>query len=460
MSLTLPIQRRRTKQAPTPDPEWVKEELLFIAHLSVDVLGYTKLGPMHLGWFKDALMNRKMLFLAPRDHFKTTCFSIVYPIYNIIRNRSIRILLVNEVLENAKGFLREIKAHLQRPDFQEEFGSFAQDARRWSSNAITVPNDRMSKDPTVGVAGTLGAIVSRHVDLLIGDDIISNRNSQTISQRRKIKQWFAETLLPILEPKGQLLITGTRWHSDDQYNHMLQKDRFQDWKKVVLQALKENGQPLFPERFSRKELLRKKTDMGSAFFNSQYMNDPTGMEGARFKFDWLEFYEDEPKTMKVYQGVDLAISEKNTAAYFALVTIGISLDNSIYLLEYRRERLDFPSQCRLIKSQIKSHRPILCGIEDYAYQKAMVQWLNADPEAKQLPFKGTHSPGKKPVRLGAMAPLFERGVIKIRKSMHEFIEEYLAFPQSGTFDLLDALEIAISVSREQEVEPQISVIDI
>jgi len=440
--------------------EVFQSRLELITHLGVDVLNYRELSTLHVGWFRIAMESLRLLFLAPRSHFKSTCLSIIYPIFRIVEDPSVRILIINEVLENAKGFLREIKAHLMGEAFIEEFGNLCKLASRWSDTAITVPSARVSKDPTIGVAGSLGTIVSRHCNLIIVDDPISIRNSQTLSQRKKISRWFRETLLPILEPGGQIIVTGTRWHHDDLYGEILAPKKFIDWTKIVLQAewrdKHGNQKILFPERFNNKELKRLKREMGSAYYNSQYRNDPSLLEGQKFKFDWLKFYETEPKTLRIFQGVDLAISKKDASAKFALVTIGIPPEGDIYLLDYVCDHLDFPEQCKMVKSQFRLHRPVFAGIENTAYQDALPQWLRADPEAKSVSFKGVPATGDKIQRIMSLAPLFEAGVIRIRNSMNDFVDEYVSFPTSGTFDILDALYMAVKCSKEQEVEPVIS----
>lgn len=448
---------------PVPKPELtpeLRQELNDIVHLAVDVLGYKQLTELHVWWFLELLTNDKLLFLAPRSHFKSTCITVVYAIHRILKDPSVRILIINEILDNAKGFLREIKAHLQSQRFQDEYGShFSQGASKWSETAITVPSDRLSKDPTVGVAGTLGTIVSRHCDLLLIDDPISIRNSQTMAQRSKIERWFLETLTPILEPDGQEIVTGTRWHFDDLYGNILKPEKFTKWRKIELKAewTDDDGvhHVLFPKRFSAEKLADLRADMGEAYYNSQYLNDPTKLQGQRFKFDWLVFYETPPATMRIFQGTDLAISKRDGAAFFALVTIGVPMEGDVYLLDYRYEHLDFPQQCEAIKSGFRVHRPDMVGIESVAYQEALPQWLRIDPEARRVPIVSLPSRGDKVARITALAPLFEQGVIRIRKDQHEFIDEFLAFPSGGTWDLLDALNMAIEVSREQELEPDI-----
>ena len=439
----------------------LEDEVMAMAELAVDVLGYTEITSLHLNWFTDLLTSKRLLFLAPRSHFKTTCISIIYPIYRVLRNKSVRILIINEILENSKAFLLEIKSHFQyNDDFKNTYGKLDENSPAWTAHAISVECERISKDPTISVAGIGGTIVSKHCDLIIVDDPVSMKNSETIGQRNKLKRWFFQTLLPILEPDGQLIVTGTRWHHADLYGEILTENKYPNWTKRVHKAEYEDGTILFPERFTKQKLDELRIEMGTAFYNSQYLNDPSGLEGQKFKRDWLKFYQTEPKTLYVYQGVDLAISKTDQGAYFAMVTIGIPPEGDIYVLNVVRERLDFPQQIRTVKEQVNSFTPILCAIEGNAYQDALPQVLQSDPEAGRLPIKSVKTYGEKERRLTSLACLFESGKIKVREDEHHLIDEFLAFPKGGTFDILDALLLAIEASRSQEVEPTIMEIKI
>ena len=437
--------------------EQLREKVFQMGTLARDVLGYDLLTSLHMGWFYELVANKNLLFLAPRDHFKTTCITEVYPVFRIINNRAIRILLVNEILQNGKDFLREIKENLQSESFKNVFGDLTRGNMKWSETSIHLKSDRVNKDPTISVAGTMGTINSKHVDLIIVDDPVSIKNSATLAQRKKLMRWFRETLFPILAPNGQMIVTGTRWHFDDMYGEMLKRGNFNNWRKIVLTAIDKEGKVLFPERFTLEKFAELKENMTTPFFNSQYMNDPSGMEGNSLKWEWIKWYTTCPAIdqMKIYQGVDLAISKKEGAAYFAHVTIGVPAEGDIYVLDIHRERLDFPSQCKIIKAKARLYNPIVCAIENNSYQEAMPQWLRSDPEAKRLPIKGVPSCNDKIAEISSMGILFSNGVIRIKDEHESLVDEYLTFPNGSTFDVLDALKRAVDASHEHAVEPRI-----
>jgi hypothetical protein len=58
--------------------------------------------------------SRRKLGLAPRDHLKTSVWTIADTVGRIAINPNIRILIINETASNAQNFLTRIKAVFER----------------------------------------------------------------------------------------------------------------------------------------------------------------------------------------------------------------------------------------------------------------------------------------------------------------------------------------------------------
>jgi len=50
---------------------------------------------------------------------------------------------------------------------------------------------------------------------------VDKENASTLLQREKLKSWFWESVVPILEPRGQLVVSGTRYHSKELYEDLI-----------------------------------------------------------------------------------------------------------------------------------------------------------------------------------------------------------------------------------------------
>ncbi len=217
------------------NPNKSREELLkdlFI--FSKEILGYNMLGSIHLQWFEALLNNNFLLLLSPRSHLKSTAVTVAFALWRLTQNPNLRILILNEILGNAQNFLREIKQHItSNQKFKERFGSWDMAASRWTETSIIIPRNKIIKEPSISVCGVLGTVLSLHCDLVILDDPISDKNSFTQPQRSKVSNWFRNVVLPMLEPSGQMVMVGTRWHFQDLYSEILNDPGFVYWKKIV-----------------------------------------------------------------------------------------------------------------------------------------------------------------------------------------------------------------------------------
>src|SRR3989442_10274624 len=135
-------------------------------------LGYTN-KPFHEEWYDYANVQRRFLLLAPRRHAKSTCLSINYVLWRIVKNPNIRILLVSNTDLQARAFVRVVKQLIEQyyplliPSGRE----------KWAETAIVVKRDEILKEPTLSAVGVNGPIISRRQDLIIGDDLIDSENA-------------------------------------------------------------------------------------------------------------------------------------------------------------------------------------------------------------------------------------------------------------------------------------------
>jgi len=397
----------------------------------------------HNEWY-DLLMQlaikkfNRCLLLAPRGHAKSTCVTVNYPLWMLGNNPNLRIIIASDTVSQASLFLRQISHTIEHnKSYHDIYGHLKPDIQdKWTDTEVIVKRDQNLKDASLLALGVGSATIGRRADLIICDDIVSEDNCATELQREKLKTWFYKVLMPVLDPDGAVIVVGTRWHYHDLYSELLEKPQY---TQKVYKAI-EKGKALWPARFSLKKLEEIKNEIGSIIFNCQYLNDPSGLRGQLLKLDWLQYYDVAPPDMRIYQGVDLAISERAEADYTVICTIGVDAQNNIYVLDFYRDKLSFPMQVKAIHVQAEIHKPLKIAIESNAYQKAMSQQLR---QMSMLPVVETKTTKDKITRMIALSPHFENGRIRIKKDMTELIDEYLKFPRGEHDDMLDALEIAV-----------------
>lgn len=155
----------------------------------------------------------RKLVVMPRGTFKSTLGSVAYPIWRLLRNPDLTILLDSELYSNSKNFIREIKGHYQSERFINLFGNLI--GPKWDEGEITIGSRRANRKEASITAGGLGTTrVGQHYDIILGDDYNSPQNSETPEKCQKVISHVRYNL-NILNPGGEYAFIGTRYAERD-----------------------------------------------------------------------------------------------------------------------------------------------------------------------------------------------------------------------------------------------------
>lgn len=405
------------------------------------ILGYD-LRPFHVDLLRFQDAGHRALLLAPRGYGKSTTLNITRVIFEVIADPDLRVLIVSNTQLQAEVFLREIKYHLEHnAELRDVFGNYVGEMKWDVREVIVEPRRSHAKESTISCVGVGGPVVSRHYDLIIADDLIDEDNARTEGQREKVRSWFYRSLLPTLEPDGRIYILGTRYHFLDLYGRLVEGE-YRDRHKVV-KALPDDGTTPWPEKFTVEWLQNRRIEMGTVLFNGQYQNDVQAMKGAIFRADWLRHVDTAPDGLAIYMGVDLAISRRETADYFAVVTVGVDhKTRELYVLDAIQRRLTFKQQTDLIVAQYAKWRPVRVAIEGNAYQAAQVEAIK---ELGYVTVSALTTTKDKVTRFLRLAAKFEAGRVFLRRGATEdLVDQLLLVPDADHDDLVDALDFAVS----------------
>jgi predicted phage terminase large subunit-like protein len=142
----------------------------------------------------------------------------------------------------------------------------------------------------------------------------------------------------------------------------------------------EPGELLNPERESQAELDDLRTNMGSANFAAQYLQDPASGHSDSFKWSSIRFYNDAPEAADC----DLIVQSWDTAAkinpnndYSACSTWGYH-QGAWKLLDVVRGRWEYPDLYELAHAHRKRWGARLVLIEESSNGIALVQQLRQD----------------------------------------------------------------------------------
>jgi len=394
------------------------------------------------------------LTIGPRGFGKSSIRNVVYNIWRILKNPNIRILIGSKASKKAKSFLSEIKGKLQNERLVEIFGD--QVGPKWEEESIIVRGRTIvAKEPTVSITGWDSQVASGHYDAIVCDDLVDENNAQTEHLRGQMFKFFYKTLLPTLEPDGEFDVLGTRYHHDDLYNHLSRYDTDFARATLIVDCFDKNGESIWPEKFSTEKLREMETNMGSIIFDSQYRGRTDKMIGKIFNFDMFRWIDKAPSPtgMKVWQGIDLAISSSDVSASFAYVTVFHDKENhKYYVVDVFEGTLSFLEQTEFIIDRFHKFDPIRTGIEANGYQAAKLQELrqSKDERARAVRAHPVYTSKDKTARAWKLTADFERGdIIFVRGVCTALMNRLLEMApgkKKGT-DLFDALDIALTVSK-------------
>lgn len=190
-----------------------------------DLLGYPDINKRTHGDMIRCLKSdsKRKLIVMPRGTLKSTVCSVSYPIWQLIRNPNLRILLDSELYGNSSKFLREIKGHLQSKNLIALFGEFYNQAN-WNEGEITIKQRTKNlKESSITCSGIGAQKTGQHYDLIIADDLNSKDNSYTQELREKVIEHY-KYYISLLEPDGTLVIIGTRYSYGDVIGHILDNE--------------------------------------------------------------------------------------------------------------------------------------------------------------------------------------------------------------------------------------------
>lgn len=428
----------------------------------------------------------------PRGTFKTSVVTIGNTLHSVAQNPNIRVLLDNEVYGNSKAFLREIKAHMDKPEVLEVYPQLAPNKQindGWTESTVIVKDrTKVLKEPTISCAGLDQIKVGMHYDLIIMDDLVSYRNVTSREQIDKVIDHY-KLALSLLEPTGTIIVLGTRYNYSDLYGYLL-KNEAETFDHLIIparikadkaQELNEKfpdvaneyglytaGSLFFPERHNDSFLKSQRKSQGTYIFNCQYMLDPVDSDTADFRREWFRYsrnhLETDPDTGKAVLVVDwngdcekhqliefnyplrLPVTKlitvdpnnkkKKSSDYTAGIVVAVTESNDWYILDMERNILNTGEIVDRIFKMQETYEPDQLGLEEVGKEaiqymlKEKMRNLNRFFKITELKTKGV----AKEDRIKRLVPRFEFGTIYLPVSLVK-VDSY-----KNTVDLVEAIE--------------------
>jgi predicted phage terminase large subunit-like protein len=415
-------------------------------------------GDLHAKWFHALETERKFGAIAPREHAKSTIITVADNLFDICNGYEPYILIFSDTPEQAIEHLGNIVEELEGNEKLIKWYGKLYEARRvgekkkekWTASTIVTRNN-------VKVVANGWRFKSRGLrkkdvrpTKITIDDIENDQDSQSPVMRNKLKRTFERKILNLGSRETKYRFVGTILHFDSLLMNEYQNPR-KGWKWIFDKAIQDDGTPLWPEWWNLERLQDKKHEIGSIPFEQEFMNNPLDPETQIF-FP-KEYYEGSVDLTMVdcYGYIDLAISEKETADYTAIVTIGKHKQTGkLYVIEPVRLRGDITTQLNLVFDMHKKYKYKSFGVESVAYQKAFYQIVTTESQKRgiYIPVVECEVDKDKVRRAVEITPHVENGTVIFNASFQDFMAELVQFPKAAHDDFVDAFVGAVKLATK------------
>lgn len=323
---------------------------------------------------EDGEIKRLILEIPPR-HGKSEMVTVRWPVYRMLNNPSLRAIV---------GAYNQSLA-----------AKFTRKSKQVASQLLNISTDRNAAHhwETIQGGGMLAAGVGSGVTghgadiIMIDDPVKSREEAESRVYREKVWDWYKDDLYTRLEPGGSIVLTMTRWHTDDLVGRILKSDDADKWEVIRVPAIaelndplgREIGQALWEERYNIEALMEAKRVLGVYSFEALYQQNPRPKEGRLFKEPF--FYDKLPEGYRIIGGVDTAYTESTKANKTVVWIAAMTPDKKCYVLyveTWQREYDYTVNRLKVLQDKYKCR----FAVESNGPQKVIADMLSNSQKVK------------------------------------------------------------------------------
>lgn len=437
---------------------------------------------------------------APRGSAKSTWVTNIFVLWVIayaedLHNRYWIILMDSS--SNAKKQLSVVKMELEANEiFRGDFGDLV-GTSKWNTDEITTKNNVMIEAAGI-TEGIRGTRFGSERPSLICDDLESVESTDRPERIDKMVDLFDKTILPLGDPNlSKVFLIGTLLHyssllaqvmkrgqwGKSKYQSIikfpLRMDLWSTWeeiyknrnegetpedastiaykKSVVFyqankEVMDEGAELLWPERYSLLYLMTLRAT-NRLSFNSEYQNSP--IDEATRLFRTIHYYKVEDinlSELEIVYSLDPSLGASKRADRSAIIVLGRDKRGIMYVLEadVKRRHPDVIEHDLFAKARrykFKDGVVESVGFQQYFRENLM---KHSAELGIYIPAREGQPKNKaKEARIESIEPDVSNGYVRFLASQLDLIDELLYYPKAATDDAVDALQMAIELSKNR-----------
>jgi predicted phage terminase large subunit-like protein len=447
--------------------------------------------------------NARLAIAAARGHSKSGVFSNALPLHQVVFRKRKYILIISETDSLSKKLIGWVNKQLKyNRKLREDFGELM--------HISATKNEKDNEEAFITTTNTLVEASSsgkqlrgkRHgayrPDLVIIDDPSSTNNEGTKEAREKLIHWFNSVVVPIGSASTAIILVGTMVSATGLLNHVLKRKDFkasfhgaviqepsnpQLWDEYCeLYARADNMEEVdafyernkerleegvvlaWPWRWTYRDLMHEKVNMGTRAFNSEYRNLAFSEDEQFFfpeKYAYYHYYHENNEAYVVYQDLkiplreltisgawDIAQGKNARSCYNSVITVGKHEPTGyIFVLDEYASKEPAHVYIDLIVRKIKQFRHHVFSVETINAQHEFYRQLQealrrAGIYRCKLNDVKSHKSSKEQ-RIESLEPMLHNKTLILNERHTILLDQMAQYPFGDYVDSLDALQLAV-----------------
>ena len=420
----------------------------------------------------------RAVIVAFRGSGKSTLITLSYVLWSIMGKEQRKfILLVGRTQEQSRQMLKNLRTELENNHLlRHDLGPFREEEDEWRNTSLVI-NNYGTRIMAVSVFQSVrGLRHNQHrPDLIICDDIEDLDSVHSRDSRNKTRNWVVSELVPAGELETRFFLVGNYLHDDSFTQRMkLQMEEDSDEHGIYRSypLLDENGNCLWKEKYpDEKSIALERARVGdeSAWYREYLLRILSDAERVIHP-EWIQFYDTFPteehdahkgtkvRLLHTAIGIDLAISQSDSADYTAMVATRVYYIDGTYhmyiLPNFVNDKLTaletLERAQQLADCTKEGSKKTKIYVEDVGYQASLVEHLdNQGYDAEAVKVKGQDKRG----RLALASHPVQSGRVHFpKKGAEELIDQIVNFGIEKHDDLADAFSMLIIKSLEARLK--------